>query len=75
MDERLAAVWSTNPPISQPPAAGLSESTSEGNNPWLSAYQSHFKAMRDRGITYEQAQSHLSAGDYTWYLNPPQQAS
>jgi hypothetical protein len=31
--------------------------------------------MRDRGITYEQAQSHLSAGDYTWYLNPPQQAS
>ena len=26
-------------------------------------------------VTYEQAQSHLSAGDYTWYLNLPQQAS
>jgi hypothetical protein len=47
----------------------------KGNNPWLSTYKSHFVAMRDRGITYEQAQSHLSAGDYTWYLNLPQQAS
>jgi hypothetical protein len=40
----------------------------KGNNPWLSTYKSHFLAMRERGITYEQAQSHLSNGDHTWYL-------